>query len=64
MLYLYNTEPDDVVHGTYGSDIHASYLEEKSKLAARHHFAFWGQLDPDHQEQLVNSAIRKYRGQA
>ena len=58
-LYMYNTNYHKIFTDVYGEGHHDSYRDEKVAIMpslAR----WWGTLDFEHQDRLVNVALEKY----
>jgi len=61
MMYMYNTEPDDIFDAVYGADKDPQYRADKLPLCqAEKIVTFWGQLDTKHQVKLLQAAVVKY----
>ena len=64
-LYLYNVSPVEIVIDVYGEDIHPDYATEKIHSFSKRSFAsFFGGLDSQHQERLVEAAMKRYGDEA
>ena len=64
-MYLYNTEPREIIDAVYGADIHREYRAEKLAMLKRYTFAsFWGTIDLTHQRRFVDAVMAEYGDEA
>ena len=59
--YMYNNPYNRIFKEIYGEDHHDSYRDEK--VAVMPNFIrWWGMLDNEHRQRLVDLALEKYNG--
>jgi hypothetical protein len=59
-LWLYNLSPEEQVVAVYGADIASSYKEEKMTLAKAGFQVWWGCLDKEHRQILIDAVMARY----
>ena len=63
MLYWYNIDPMTIMKQLF-VDVHLSYLQQKVDAYQDGLQAFWGRLDWEHRDRLLEAAISRYSDQA
>tara|TARA_R110002110_G_scaffold7042_6_gene34994 strand:+ start:5984 stop:6256 length:273 start_codon:yes stop_codon:yes gene_type:complete len=58
---MYNTSADNMMRLAYHADTHPNYLAEKMATYIRSPAAWWGRLDTQNQNRLVDFACEKYQ---
>lgn len=64
MLYWYNVRMSEIIAHLFPSGVQ-TYLDDKANQAQRQGLVeFWGNLDFDHQNRLLEAALARYSGEA
>lgn len=60
--YMYNNSYYKIFTDVYGEGHHDSYRDEKVAIIPNF-VRFWGALDNEHRQRLIDLALEKYTGQ-
>lgn len=58
--YMYNVSPSIIFDAVYGKEYSISYRNEKINTM-KNLACWWGELDEEHQDRLVNLALERYK---